>query len=100
MQTDREKLSSKKYLFLLDELGQFGYNEELENYLEILRARNCVFWSVFQTYSQIKLYQKPDLFINSKMLQLFSCSDPNIMLLIQKLGGAKSIVIDTRGDNQ
>ena len=99
IQTDRDKLSSKEYLFLLDELGQLGYNEELENYLEILRSRNCVFWSVFQTYSQIKLYQKPDLFINSKMLQLFSCSDPDIMQLIQKLGGKKTVLLESRSSS-
>ena len=99
IQTDRDKLSSRQYLFLLDELGQLGYSEEIENYLEILRGRNCIFWSVFQTYSQIKQYQKPDLFINSKMLQLFSCSDPEIMHLIQKLGGMQTVSITTVGDN-
>ncbi|MEI6057235.1 MAG: type IV secretory system conjugative DNA transfer family protein, partial [Lentisphaerota bacterium] len=99
IQTEKPFLSSKEYLFLLDELGQLGYNEQLENYIEILRARNCVFWSVFQTYSQIKLYQKPDLFINSKMLQLFSCSDPDIMQLIQKLGGTKTVLLETHSSS-
>ena len=94
IQTDRTELSKKQYLFLLDELGQLGYSEEIENYLEILRGRNCIFWSVFQAYSQIQQYQKPDLFINSKMLQLFSCADPEIMLLIQKLGGTTSVMMN------
>ncbi len=94
VQEEVNKLSQKKYLFLLDELGQLDYNPDIEQAISILRGRRCVFWSVFQTYSQIEQYKKPDLFIDTGMLQFFSVGDPKIMQLIQRLGGKQTKLIE------
>jgi type IV secretory pathway TraG/TraD family ATPase VirD4 len=99
VQTEVSKLSKSKYLFLLDELGQLDYNPDVEQAISILRARKCVFWSIFQTYSQIEKYQKPDLFIDTDMLQFFSVGDPKVMTMIQKLGGKQTKLIERANHN-
>ncbi len=88
------ELSERKYLFLLDELGQLDYNPDIETAISILRGRKCVFWSIFQTYSQIEKYEKPDLFTDTGMLQFFSVGDPKIMQMIQKMGGRQTKLIE------
>jgi len=88
------ELSENKYLFLLDELGQLDYNPDIETAISILRGRKCVFWSIFQTYSQIEKYEKPDLFTDTGMLQFFSVGDPKIMQMVQKMGGRQTKLIE------
>ena len=100
VQEELKNLSEKHYLFLLDELGQLDYNPDIEQSIAILRGRKCVFWSIFQTYSQIEQYRKPDLFIDTGMLQFFSIGDPKIIQLIQKLGGKQTKIIERNNHGQ
>lgn len=95
-----QNLPDRQYLFLLDELGQLDYNPDIEQAIAILRGRKCVFWSIFQTYSQIEQYRKPDLFIDTGILQFFSIGDPKIMQLIQKLGGKQTKIIERNNHSQ
>jgi len=95
-----QNLPERQYLFLLDELGQLDYNPDIEQAIAILRGRKCVFWSIFQTYSQIEQYRKPDLFIDTGILQFFSIGDPKIMQLIQKLGGKQTKIIERNNHSQ
>jgi len=100
IQEPLKNLPERQYLFLLDELGQLDYNPDVEQAIAILRGRKCVFWSIFQTYSQIEQYKKPDLFIDTGILQFFSIGDPKIMQLIQKLGGKQTKVIERNNHSQ
>jgi type IV secretory pathway TraG/TraD family ATPase VirD4 len=95
VQTDPSKLPQQKMLFLLDELAQLGYLPDVEQAIEVLRARRLVVWSVFQTLSQIKLYKKPDLFLGAFIKQIFTNDDVETMKWIQTLGGKKTILTRT-----
>ncbi len=52
-------------------------------------ARGVVVWSVFQTLSQIELFEKPDLFKGAPLKQIFTNDDTKTMEWIQTLGGKK-----------
>lgn len=94
-QASPSKLPKKDILFILDELGQYGYCKDVERAIEILRARKAVVWSLFQSYGQIKLYKKPDLFTNAKIKQIFEVDDEETMRWIQTLGGKKTVLTKT-----
>jgi type IV secretory pathway TraG/TraD family ATPase VirD4 len=94
-QTSPSNLPKKEILFVLDELGQYGYCKDVERAIEILRARGAVVWALFQSYGQIKLYKKPDLFTNAKIKQIFEVDDEDTMKWIQALGGKKTVLTKT-----
>jgi len=90
-QANPRELPSRKMLFLLDELAQLGYCPDVEQFIEVMRSRGVVVWTVFQTLSQIQQYQKPDLFLSAPIKQIFTLDDKNTMQWIQTLGGKKTI---------
>jgi|GEM_PF-1271177 len=94
-QTLPSNLPKRDILFILDELGQYGYCRDVERAIEILRARGAVVWALFQSYGQIKLYKKPDLFTNAKVKQIFEIDDEETMRWIQALGGKKTVLTKT-----
>jgi type IV secretion system protein VirD4 len=99
-QAKPNELPNKKMLFLLDELGQLGKCPDVEQCIEILRARGVVVWTVFQTLNQIKLFAKPDLFLSVPIKQIFTNDDTETMKWIQALGGKKTIVTKTLSANK
>ncbi len=100
VQTPPSKLPKEKMLFLLDELAQLGYCPDVEQAIEVLRARKLVVWTVFQTLSQIKLYKKPDLFMGAPIKQIFTNDDVETLQWIQALGGKKTIMTKTLSSNE
>ncbi|MBS0359520.1 MAG: type IV secretory system conjugative DNA transfer family protein [Proteobacteria bacterium] len=94
------ELPNKKMLFLLEELGQLGYCPDVEQCIEVLRARGVVVWTVFQTLSQIEQFEKPDLFKGAPLKQIFTNDDTKTMEWIQTLGGKKTILTKTRSCNE
>lgn len=95
VQTDPSKLPKKQMLFLLEELAQLGYTPDVEKCIEVLRARRVVIWTVFQTLSQIKMFEKPDLFKGAPLKQIFTNDDTETMEWIQTLGGKKTVLTKT-----
>ena len=98
IQADPTELPDKKMVFLLEELAQMGAYPDVELCIEVLRARNVVVWSVFQTLSQIDLFEKPDLFKSMPLKQIFATDDVETMEWIQALVGKKTIL--TKGKSQ
>jgi type IV secretion system protein VirD4 len=94
-QVNPSDLPAKKMLFLLDELAQFGYCPDVEQFIEVMRSYKVVIWSVFQALSQIKQYKKPDLFLSMPIKQFFTLDDVDTMKWIQYLGGKTTI--NTKG---
>jgi type IV secretion system protein VirD4 len=97
-------LPKKKMLFLLEELAQLGACPDVEQCIEVMRARGVVVWSVFQSLKQIKLFSKPDLFLSVPIKQIFTNDDVDTMQWVQTLGGKKTVITKTmsmnRGDSQ
>lgn len=71
---------------------QLGYCPDVEQCIEVLRARGVVVWTVFQTLSQIELFKKADLFTGATLKQIFTTDDTKTMEWIQKLGGKKTVL--------
>jgi type IV secretion system protein VirD4 len=92
LSADPDELPHKKMLFLLDELAQLGYCPDVEEFIEVLRSRGVVIWTVFQSNDQIELYKKPDLFRGMPMKQIFTLDDVPTMRWIQALGGKESVI--------
>lgn len=99
VQASPSDLSKKKSLFLLEELAQLGYCPDVEQCIEVLRARGVVVWTVFQTLSQIEQFKKPDLFKGAPLKQIFTTDDVQTMQWIQTLGGKKTILTKTRNSH-
>jgi type IV secretion system protein VirD4 len=93
------ELPQKEILFLLDELGQLGYCKDVERAIEILRARRSVIWAFFQSLGQIKLYEKPDIFLNAKIKQIFEIDDVETMQWLQSLIGKETILLESKSHN-
>ena len=93
------ELPKQDILFLLDELGQLGYCKDVERAIEILRARKSVIWAFFQSLGQIKLYEKPDIFLNAKMKQIFEVDDLDTMQWLQALIGKETILTESKSHN-
>ena len=55
-------------------------------------------WAVFQTLSQIDLFQKPDLFKSAPLKQIFTTDDVETMEWVQALAGKKTIL--TKGKSE
>ncbi len=98
IQADPRDLPDKKIVFLLEELAQMGNYPDVEQCIEVLRARNVVVWSVFQTLSQIELFEKPDLFKSASLKQIFTTDDVKTMEWVQALAGKKTIL--TKGKSE
>lgn len=94
------ELPKKKMLYLLEELAQLGYTPDVEKCIEVLRARGVVVWSVFQTLSQIEMFDKPDLFKGVALKQIFTNDDTDTMQWIQTLGGKKTVLTKTLSINK
>ncbi len=99
IQTPPSQLPKTKILSIFDELGQLGYNDDVEWSLEVTRAYGMVNWCVFQDVDQIELYQKPNLFKNAKVKQFFEIDDPKTMEWIQTLGGKRTILTENISEN-
>lgn len=99
VQTSPSQLPRRKILSIFDELGQLGYNDDVEWSIEVMRAYGVVNWCVFQDIDQIELYQKPNLFKNAKEKQFFEIDDPKTMEWIQKLGGKRTILTESISEN-
>lgn len=100
VQAHPSELPQQKILFLLEELAQLGYCPDVEQCIEVLRARGIVVWTVFQTLSQIELFKKPDLFKGVKLKQIFTNDDVKTMEWIQALAGKKTILTKTWSSNR
>ncbi len=98
IQADPRDLPDKKIVFLLEELAQMGNYPDVEQCIEVLRARNVLVWAVFQTLSQIELFQKPDLFKSAPLKQIFTTDDVETMEWVQALAGKKTIL--TKGKSE
>jgi type IV secretory pathway TraG/TraD family ATPase VirD4 len=100
VQANPTELPKQKMLFLLDELAQLGYCPDVEQCIEVLRARGVVVWTVFQSLSQIELFKKPDLFKGAPLKQIFTIDDAKTMQWIQTLAGKKTVVTQTISSNK
>jgi len=100
VQANPSELPKQKMLFLLDELAQLGYCPDVEQCIEVLRARGVVVWTVFQSLSQIELFKKPDLFKGAPLKQIFTIDDAKTMQWIQTLAGKKTVVTQTISTNK
>jgi type IV secretory pathway TraG/TraD family ATPase VirD4 len=100
VQAHPSELPQQKILFLLEELAQLGYCPDVEQCIEVLRARGIVVWTVFQTLSQIELFKKPDLFKGVPLKQIFTNDDVKTMAWIQALAGKKTILTKTWSSNR
>jgi type IV secretion system protein VirD4 len=100
VQATPDNLPKKNMLFLLEELAQLGYTPDVEKCIEVLRARGVVVWTVFQTLSQIELFEKPDLFKGAPLKQIFTNDDTKTMEWIQTLGGKKTVLTKTLSTNK
>lgn len=100
VQANPSDLPEKKMLFLLEELAQLGYCPDVEQCIEVLRARGVVVWTVFQTLSQIDLFKKPDLFKGARIKQIFTNDDTETMKWIQELAGKKTVLSKSLSRNE
>ena len=98
--TPPSQLPPKKMLFLLEELAQLGACPDVEQCIEVMRARGVVVWSVFQSLKQIKLFSKPDLFLSVPIKQVFTNDDVETMQWIQSLGGKKTVITKSLSTNK
>ena len=99
VQANPSELPQQKMVFLLEELAQLGYCPDVEQCIEVLRARGVVVWTVFQTLSQIELFEKPDLFKGAPLKQIFTNDDTKTMEWIQTFGGKRTILTKTLSTN-
>lgn len=99
VQTDLSQLPKQKMVFLLEELAQLGYSPDVEQCIEVLRARGVVTWCVFQTLSQIEQFKKPDLFKGASIKQIFTTDDTKTMQWLQTLGGKRTVLVKTDSHN-
>jgi type IV secretion system protein VirD4 len=99
VQANPRDLPEKKILFLLEEVAQLGYTPDVEKAIEVLRGRGVVVWAVFQTMTQVKKFEKPDLFTGAHFKQLFTLDDPDTMEWMQKLGCTETVLTKTISAN-
>lgn len=98
-QADPSQLPKQDMVFLIDEIAQLGPSEDVEQAIEVLRARGVILWAVFQTLAQIKQFKKPDLFLTMPVLQVFRNKDNDTMEWIQKTGCDRTILTKTLSTN-
>jgi len=100
VQNKRAEKPKQKVLFLLEEVAQLGYCADVEQAIEVLRARGVVIWTFFQSLSQIKSYQKPDLFLGAPIKQIFTIDDVPTMQWVQSLAGKQTVQVSSRTMNK
>lgn len=93
------ELPHQKMLFLLEELAQLGACPDVEQSIEVMRARGVVVWTVFQSLKQIECFSKPDLFLSVPLKQIFTNDDVPTMQWVQTLGGKRTIFTKTLSNN-
>jgi len=99
VQANPSELPKNKMLFLLEEVAQLGASPDIEQCIEVLRARGVIVWTVFQVLKQIEMFSKPDLFKTAPIKQIFTNDDPDTMQWAQTLGGDKTIITKTISTN-
>lgn len=99
IQAAPDDLPKQKMLFLFEELAQIGVCPDVEQAIEVLRARGVVVWTVFQTLSQIEQFKKPDLFKGATIKQIFTNDDTKTMEWIQTLAGKRTANTKTLSTN-
>lgn len=100
VQASPDTLPRQKMLFLLDEVAQLGYSPDIEQCIEVLRARGVVVWTIFQSLSQIEHYQKPDLLKGATIKQIFTQDDTKTMEWVQTLAAKTTVKTKTDSHNQ
>ncbi|MBV9576343.1 MAG: type IV secretory system conjugative DNA transfer family protein [Gammaproteobacteria bacterium] len=100
VQANPSDLPKKKMLFLLEELAQLGASPDVEQCIEVLRARGVIIWTVFQTLKQIDRFSTPDLFLGVPLKQIFTNDDVPTMQWIQTLSGKKTVLTKTLSANK
>lgn len=86
------QLPAKKMLFILDELAQFGYCQDVEQFIEVMRSYKAVIWPAFQSMDQItKVYKKTDLFLGMPLKTIFTIDDLDTMRWIQSSMGKTTV---------
>ncbi len=99
VQANPSDLPKEKILFLMEEVAQLGASPDIEQCIEVLRARGVVVWTVFQVLKQIEMFAKPDLFKAVPILQIFTNNDKDTMEWVQALGGDKTVLTKTLSTN-
>lgn len=94
LQMDTDYLQ-EDYVFVLDELGQFGYSPDVTDLITAMRSWHVKTWAVFQTYEQIKAYRDHSAFTSMPVKQFLGNDDVETMEWIQKLGGDTTIFAET-----
>ena len=94
------ELPEKKIVFLLDELAQLGRCPDIEQAIEVFRSYGLVVWGAFQFLSQIKKFDKPDVFTGSTALQIFTNNDNDTMEFIQEKFSQTTILQKTLSNNK
>lgn len=77
----------REYCFMLDELGQFGYSEDVEQVINTLRSRGVRVWASFQTVGQVNAYPDRSVFREMPVKHFLGSDDLETLDWIQKLGG-------------
>lgn len=99
VQANPSDLPKKKMLFLMEEIAQLGACPDVEQCIEVLRARGVIIWTVFQTLKQIDRFATPDLFLGVPLKQIFTCDDVPTMQWVQTLAGKKTVLTKTLSTN-
>jgi len=103
IQADPSDLPNEPMHFLCEEIAQLGASPDIEQCIEVLRARGVIVSTVFQTLSQVKMFSKPDLFLTAPLKVIFTNDDPETLKWIQERGGDRTIltksVSTNRGDS-
>lgn len=96
MQLLQAKASELKddYVFVLDELGQFGYCPDIVDLINTMRSRGVKVWSAFQTIDQIEKYQEPTVFTGMPIKHFLGNDDLKTMEWIQKLAGKTTVLTE------
>lgn len=96
--TQIDKLKSD-YCFVLDELGQFGYCQDVEQVIATLRGRGVKVWASFQTYGQIKQYPDKATFTGMPIKHIFESDDLETLEWLQKLAGKTTVLSENVSKN-
>ena len=94
LQMDTDYLQ-EDYVFVLDELGQFGYSPDVTDLITAMRSWHVKTWAVFQTYDQIKAYRDHGAFTSMPVKQFLGNDDVETMEWVQKLGGNTTVYGET-----
>ena len=82
-------------LFLLDELGQFGHVQPVEEVYSRIRGYGARIWAVFQRRGQMEVYTDPTVFESAHILQVFGTQDKDTIEWVCEISGKRRIIKDT-----